>query len=152
MRILWIEDDRVDIYGLEAQCEARGWHKDIVPTFCGAVKMLASEENKYDLVVIDLMLPWGEEATDWVVKSFSDETAGIRLLEAMRGCGEGQDILEKIGMPPLYERHLQTPVIVLSKFPKHEDECRRLDIVEFFCKRDYSWQSLVMAIEGFSRT
>ena len=54
MRILWIEDDRTDIYGLEAQCEARGWQINIAYNFCDGVKMLAAEENKFDIVVIDL--------------------------------------------------------------------------------------------------
>ena len=148
MHILWVEDDRVDIYGLEAQCETRGWQKVIVSSFCDAARMLASREVAFDLAVVDLMLPWGEEATDWVVKSFSEEKAGIRLLEAMRGCGEGQEILDRMGMAPLYQRHTQTPVIVLSKYPKHEDECKGLDIVQFFCKRDYSWRAFVAAIES----
>ncbi len=150
MHILWIEDYRVDIYGMEAQCEARGWQKDIVDNFCDAVKMLADETNKFDIVVIDLMLPWGKEATDWIIENYSEETAGIRLLEAMRGCGEGQDILEKLGLPYLHERHNQTPVIILSKFPEREEECRKLDIVQFFCKRSYSWRAMVATMESFA--
>lgn len=150
MRTLWIEDDKIDIYGMEAQCEARGWQKDVVDNFCDAVKILATRDNKFDVVIIDLMLPWGTEVTDWILQNYSEEMAGLKLLEAMRGCGEGQFILDKIGLPCLHERYDQTPVVILSKFPEREEACRKLDIVQFFCKRNYSWEALVAAIEGFA--
>ncbi|MHC4214133.1 MAG: hypothetical protein ACYSWP_12240 [Planctomycetota bacterium] len=150
MHILWIEDERKEISGMEAQCEVRGWQKQIIYDFCGAVKELANVENKYDLVVIDLRLPWGQDASEWVIENCSEQTAGLRLLEAMRGCGQGKDILEKLGMTSLYERHNLTPVIVLSKYPEYEEECRKLDIVQFFCKRSYSWQAMIASMGGFA--
>jgi CheY-like chemotaxis protein len=150
MRILWIEDERAGIHGIETQCEVRGWVREIVDNFCSAVNRLGDEENKYDLVAIDLILPWGQEAPDWVVENFSEQSAGLRLLEAMRGVGQGQEILDKLDMASIYERHNQTPVIVLSQYPQYEEECRQLDIVQFFCKRNYSWQAMIRTMEGFA--
>lgn len=150
MRILWVEDNRPDIYGMEAQCEAKGWQLDIINNFYDAAEILAAEENQFDVVVIDIILPWGERSTSVVADNYPEESAGLRLLEAMRGSGEGQGLLEKLGLPDIHDRHSLTSVIVLSKLEEMEELCSELNIVHFFNKMDYNWKTLLVVLDGFA--
>jgi len=84
------------------------------------------------------------------VNNYNEEEAGLRILEAMRGIGEGQEILEKLKLSDLHERHSTTPVIVLSKLDEMERPCSELGIVHFFNKMDYNWKTLLAALEGFA--
>ena len=150
MNVLWIED-KPDIGGLLRQCEAKNWHVTVVNNFYDAVQSLASRDTSYVLVMLDIRLPWGEDAPDWIIENYGDaREAGLRLLEGMRGCRDGQKILEGLELASLHERHAETPVIVLSRIEETKDACLELGVIEFFGKADYKWRELLAAMSGYA--
>jgi len=156
MSVLFLEDESKDIKGLQDQCAAYGVDTEVARTFCEGARFLARVDRVYDLVVIDIMLPWGEEVPNEIaVGVHSDRRAGLYLLQGMRENGTGAALLSilhrELGIPFFYGRHLMTPVVMLSKIEELADECRKLDIVNFFNKVDYDRKSLLSTILRYAK-
>jgi CheY-like chemotaxis protein len=146
MRLLLVEDDPQDIDGLIAQCEVRGWQYRVAHNFLDALRLLSDREAQFHVVVLDMMLPWGE-VPNGITERYTDEEAGLRLFEAMRGVEQGKNIVAELGMPTILGRHAQTPVVVLSKIERLEAACRKLDAVDFLGKGDYRFTKLISRIK-----
>ena len=146
MRILFVEDRKHDIGGILAQCVARKWIIDRVPDFAQAVEVLSDRSRHYNLIVIDVMLPWGRRTPDAVQAELSDELSGLTLLQAMRGVGVGHNVVA-MKMKQTIEFHKNTPTIILSKIMEVEDACRELGVLDFFDKFNYNFQLVMNLIE-----
>ena len=146
MRILIVEDCLQDVDGILVQCNARHWKVDIAKSCFEAAVLLDNRQNHFDVVIIDIMLPWGAKAPTEVPRMFSDENTGLFLLEAMRGINQGVQVTKAFGLNKIAE-HQHTPVIVLSKINDLRDRCNELGIVEFYSKIEYSYRDLIRAIE-----
>lgn len=146
MRILFVEDNDQDIEGLLYQCKGRHWDTEVTRSFCGATPLLSDPEKHYDVIVVDIMLPWGSGAPPGVRRMFSDENAGLFLLETMRATGIGIKVAQTFKIKPLTQWK-DTPVIVLSKIGAVRVRCLELNIVGFFDKLDYGYRDMVAALE-----
>jgi CheY-like chemotaxis protein len=146
MRVLFVEDDGYDVWGVRDQCDVRGWETKRAKTFREALDFLKAGEV-YNAVVLDIMLPWGD-VPDKVTQVYSDKEAGLRLLESMRGTGNGAQILHDIEEEPLDVRHAKTPVIVLTKIAGVEAACNALGALAFFSKGHYQFQVFMTVLEN----
>ena len=73
-RILWVEDDFATLQSMLRPLERDGAEIRMVRTFREAVE--AFRADRYDLVVLDVLLPWGaEDLND------EDEFQGLRFLQ-----------------------------------------------------------------------
>jgi CheY-like chemotaxis protein len=150
MRILFVEDRKHDIGGILAQCIDRNWITDRVSDFAQAVEVLSDRSRNYDLVVVDIMLPWGRDTPDMIRAELPDELSGLTLLQAMRGVGIGHKVAA-IMMRKSIEFHKNTPAIILSKVMEVEDTCRELGVLEFFDKFNYNFRSVINLIEKLEK-
>ena len=118
MNCLVVEDDRAEISGYLSQLRANGWDCERVTTFSEGYRALAEREKKLDMLVIDIMLPWGTAVDETVKHRFDWKRAGLYLIYAVRG-RRNKDLLEIArcsALPCAFARRWKdVPVIVLTK-------------------------------------
>jgi len=148
MSILIVEDNKTDVAGIVLQCSARGWEYEVCPTFWLAAERLVDCSRSYSLVVLDTILPWGEQVPDVVINNYPNERAGLYLLQAMRECGDGAVIMSTMDLSPMNMRHVGTRVLVLSRLLDIEEECKNLDVLRYYTKIDYSFREFIALVEG----
>jgi DNA-binding response OmpR family regulator len=79
-RILWIEDDANELGSLFWPLEDEGFQVDIAKNASQGVRM--AMQNKYDLIILDILLPTGKEK---LVKPV--EFTGVKVIEYLRNKG-----------------------------------------------------------------
>ena len=148
MCILIVEDEMESISGIRQIIKTREWDYEIVNYFCETAAILSDETKYLNILLLDLILPWGIDAPESLLR-LDNRMAGLYILQGMRERGEGHSIFNQLSIKPLNGRHIKTPIIIFTKLPDKENDCRELGIINFFYKTDYNYEDIIESIEPF---
>jgi len=134
-RILFVEDKKCDVVALMERCGLCGWEVVQAVTFMEALAYLMDSRELFHLVVLDIMLAWGDNVPPYVHSNFNDDDAGVHLLEIMRQREPGLTVFQEcFPIASIGTRHQETPVIALTNRDGAEDRCWDLNVRSFFPK------------------
>lgn len=118
MNIIVVEDDIADISGYLELIKSKEWRFQKFRTFSDIYDFLAEGQEKIDLFLIDIMLPWGTKVPKETSLKFSWKQAGLFLIYAIRNIeDEKLRVIKSSSMlaEELPKQYRNIPIIVLSK-------------------------------------
>jgi len=95
MKILWVEDDFIQLEGLFRPIKRQGATIRAVPTAEEGIQEF-NNTGPYDIIVVDLILPCSIEHKSWMGEGDNESYPGVKVLTKIR------------------EVDQQTPVLVLT--------------------------------------
>lgn len=110
-KLLWIEDDASQIFGLMSPLIRAGYKVDTVRDYEEAIKILS--ENKYDLIILDIIIPSGKViSSEEDLKAIEkDKYYGIKFLETDLGEIPPILVLTVINNPKVLHQIEQSPKV-----------------------------------------
>jgi len=110
MKILWIEDDDRFLSVHYRALEAEGFQVEQIRTGSEAIRELQDRGQKYNLIILDIILPPGEE--NLFPEELQDEERGIEILRELADRGVAS-------LPPIMFLTARSPEISFEQL--HEE-------------------------------
>ena len=121
MNVLLVDEDYPEVSSLLSQIEDMDCRARRHQTFSEAFQALANAQHRFELLVIDITLPWGELVSDEIVEEFHWKQAGLWLVRLIRQCT--LDGIEKFsGLPTLPDYLANTPILALARVEAGVDD------------------------------